>query len=441
MAEHWSVAEFGSAKLGDTRRTDRLVRVAQALSRKPGQTLGAALDVAGAKAAYRLFNAPDVTPAAILAPHQAQTWARMAGEPVVLIAQDTTVLNYSTHEESEGFGGIGGGHTQNHGCFLHSALAFAADGVPLGVLRATQWSRATPQTEPESVRWGAVVRTIAADAPPDGPRLIHLADQEGNDWALLSACVETQSSFVIRCDGRRVVAPGQSVRACLATAPVLGVHDLAIAAKALRKGHGSGVWSPGNDRPASPARTARVTVRAQTLTIPRTRTRRDGVPQVTCTVVAILETQPPAGVKDPVEWFLMTDEPVHTLADADRVAAWYRQRWAIETWHRTLKSGIKVEECRLASYDRMQRFLVLAAILAWRIDWMTRIARAAPDAPPTPCWTRWNSRCCADPPAPDGARPSRCAMPSGRSRPWAALPAARTLGSRGARRCGPAGCR
>jgi Transposase DNA-binding/Transposase Tn5 dimerisation domain len=387
--KHWSYEELGGADLGDQRRTKRLVAVTREMSQRPGRTIGASMDVAGAKAAYRLFNEPDVTPEAILAPHQKQTLARMTGEKVVLVAQDTTVLNFTTHEEADGFGGIGGGYSVNHGCFLHSALAFNEAGVPLGVLVVKQWSRAKAARKKESARWGEVVREIASMTAGRFPaRVIHLADQEGDDWSLLSACAETKSSFVIRADGRRAVGPARrtvepaaNIASVMATAPVLGRHRVEVSAKALRKGHGSGKWSHGNDRLASLARRATVEVRAQTLTIPRTRTRTDGLKALTFTVVSVIEVDPPTGIKDPLEWFLMTDQPVTTLAEALRVSGWYKQRWAIETWHRTLKSGVKVEECRLSDYDRMQRFIALAAILAWRIDWMVRISREQPDTP------------------------------------------------------------
>lgn len=379
--ENWSSSELGGAVFGDKRLTRRLVAVAKEMGKSPGRTLGSAMNRTGAKAAYRLFNSAKVSPEAVLAPHRTQTIARIKADQVVLVAQDTTVLNFTTHEGSEGFGGIGGGYSVNHGCFLHSALAFNEDGVPQGILSLTQMSRATKSTKKESKRWSETVREIAALKDISGPRLIHLADQEGDDWSLLSACAETNSSFVIRADGRRLVSPGVSMRDRLALAPSLGMQDVPVSAKKLRKGHGLGTWKAGNDRPASAARTASVEVRVATITVPRSSNRPDGLPNITMTVISACEIDAPAHIKDPLTWYLMTDEPVTTLKEAEQVIGWYRQRWAIETWHRTLKSGIKVEECRLANYKRMKRFIVLAAILAWRIDWMVKVAREQPDTP------------------------------------------------------------
>lgn len=342
------------------------------------------MDMAGAKAAYRLFSELDVTPQAILEPHRVQTLYRMKDEPVVLLAQDTTVLNYTTHLEAEGFGNIGGGYSTNHGCFLHSALAINAQGVPLGVLTSRQWSRAVPAAKRESARWSEVVQEVAKlnlSKAASPTRVVHLADQEGDDWSLLSTCQETGSSFVIRGDGLRTLKRGLSIIDRMKTATLLGTKEIFVNKKALRKGKGVGKWKAGNDRPASAERIAEVEVRVTALTLSRPSNKKKGLGSITCTVLSIVASNPPKGVKDPLEWFLMTDETVTTLEGAEKVIGWYRTRWSIETWHRTLKSGIKVEECRLASHDRMTRFIALAAVLAWRIEWMAKVSREQPNTP------------------------------------------------------------
>jgi hypothetical protein len=77
--QRWAEEQFGSACLGDARRTRRLVRLAAQMAGNssgsiPQQT-GKAADM---KAAYRLFAEQDVTAVAILEPHLAQTRARAA---------------------------------------------------------------------------------------------------------------------------------------------------------------------------------------------------------------------------------------------------------------------------------------------------------------------------------------------------------------------------
>ncbi len=53
-------------------------------------------------------------------------------------------------------------------------------------------------------------------------------------------------------------------------------------------------------------------------------------------------------------------------------------RWKIEILHKILKSGLKVEECRLGTAERLMRYLTVMSIIAWRIFFITSIARTNP---------------------------------------------------------------
>lgn len=53
----------------------------------------------------------------------------------------------------------------------------------------------------------------------------------------------------------------------------------------------------------------------------------------------------------PVFWKLITKLPVATHADAVHKLEWYSLRWKIETFFRTLKTGCRIEELRLATSD------------------------------------------------------------------------------------------
>ena len=79
----WAQREFGSAQLGDARRTKRLVQAAAALVERPQGTLpGTFSSWAELKAAYRLFANDDATYEKIIGPHWEHTRqdCREAGE-------------------------------------------------------------------------------------------------------------------------------------------------------------------------------------------------------------------------------------------------------------------------------------------------------------------------------------------------------------------------
>jgi hypothetical protein len=80
---------------------------------------------------------------------------------------------------------------------------------------------------------------------------------------------------------------------------------------------------------------------------------------------------------------LITNLPVTTFQEACEKVAWYCLRWRIEMYFKVLKSGFKVEDCRLATADRLMRYLAIMSIVAWRLFMITLIARTEPDTPCT----------------------------------------------------------
>ena len=54
---------------------------------------------------------------------------------------------------------------------------------------------------------------------------------------------------------------------------------------------------------------------------------------------------------------------------------WYTLRWGIEVYHRTLKSGCKIEERQLAHADHIESCLAIDMVVAWRIYHLTKLGR------------------------------------------------------------------
>ena len=53
----------------------------------------------------------------------------------------------------------------------------------------------------------------------------------------------------------------------------------------------------------------------------------------------------------------------------------------IEEFHKILKSGCRVEACRLQTAQRLRRYVTLCSVIAWRLYWLTYINRVTPTAP------------------------------------------------------------
>ncbi len=63
--------------------------------------------------------------------------------------------------------------------------------------------------------------------------------------------------------------------------------------------------------------------------------------------------------------------------------SWYCLRWGIEVYHRTLKSGCKIEERQLGYAAKIESCLAIDKVIAWRIYHLTKLSREIPDVPCT----------------------------------------------------------
>ena len=62
---------------------------------------------------------------------------------------------------------------------------------------------------------------------------------------------------------------------------------------------------------------------------------------------------------------------------------YYSLRWRIELFFKTLKSGCGIEKCRLGKFERMKKFIFLASIIAWRINWIKYLNEVEGNSPAT----------------------------------------------------------
>ncbi len=95
--------------------------------------------------------------------------------------------------------------------------------------------------------------------------------------------------------------------------------------------------------------------------------------------VYAVEIDPPPGC-EPVEWMILTTEPVTNGEQAQTILRWYTYRWRIEEYHKILKSGCKAESYRLAG-DSMQVLLGFLTQIAAQLLKMTYLNRTNPEAP------------------------------------------------------------
>ena len=131
---------------------------------------------------------------------------------------------------------------------------------------------------------------------------------------------------------------------------------------------------------ARSARLVRQRLRAMPIT-PRAPFRRGGkLPAVSFWAVLAEEIDPPPG-EEPLRWLLLTSAVVATPEAARRIVGLYLRRWDIEVFHRVLKTGCRVEAIQLKSPQAVRNCLVLYAVIAWRILYLTHLGRQCPELP------------------------------------------------------------
>lgn len=92
----------------------------------------------------------------------------------------------------------------------------------------------------------------------------------------------------------------------------------------------------------------------------------------------VRELNPPAGLKEPIDWMLWTSLPVRTLEEAMEVIGYYEKRWVIEEWHKALKTGCQVERRQLKTSHRLEALTGLLSVVAVRLMQLKEMGRREP---------------------------------------------------------------
>jgi hypothetical protein len=379
MPVDWAEEEFGEAKLGDERRLNRLLSLTRDFYARPQANIPQACQSrAKTKAAYRFLEKSNNSMDKILASHYEATLKRLAKEKVILAVQDTTSLNYSTHREDLGlmsYRADGG-----FGLLVHDTMTFNTDGTPLGLLDVQVWTRdpedygkkhlryQLPIEKKESNKWLKSFRKVA-DAQKRCPKttLVSVGDREADIYEFFHLAVQKVDSpkLLIRAEQNRLLADGQGYLWQHVRGQTLAGTQLV---RVPRKGK-------------QPSRDAKLQIRYAQVTLkpPNYKAHLKELP-----IQAIIAEEVDCPQKtEPLKWLLLTTFEINSFEDAIEKLDWYCHRWGIEIYHKTLKSGCKIEERQLGKAETIQACLAIDMVVAWRIFHLTKLGRETPDVPCT----------------------------------------------------------
>lgn len=354
---------FAGARLGDQRRTKRLVQSADALLAHPGGTLPEKLgNPAAQKGVYHLAQCEQVTHASVLTPHLELTRQRIAAATSqVLNLHDSTELDFTSKTSLKDLGHVGKGRNSRGYIAHHSLAVVAGSRDVLGltsqilhrrVLRDGDETRAQLRECPdrESRLWQRGCEALEAARP-----VVDIADRGADLFEFLDFEHRT---------GRRYVVRSKSDRQCEIDGPegpqTVRLHGYARQLEAC--GHYT-LEIPARDK--RPARTARVRVAASAVRLlpPRVRRGEHGDDPLASVVVYVGEQEPPEGV-EPLEWILLTNVPADSLGQARERADWYSHRWIIEEFHKAQKTGCGIEKLQFTSTERLEPMIALLSVVS-----------------------------------------------------------------------------
>ncbi len=384
--------EMAGAQLKDRRRNAAAARLLDRLFTQHCGSFSSTVGEAGRQAAHRLFESEEIAPNALLSGHVQATCARMRLEPGkrVLILQDTTDFDYSNHRKTAGLGSIGQSPRWGRGLQSHGALAASESGIPLGVVDLYVWSRPIPEKampkaqrhkikkskptcEKESQKWldclGRVEKQIQVPNP-----LLFVQDREADMFELFLQPRRVETDLLVRAAQPRLVEiateEGEAAEVlklfdAAKAAPLLGQTTVEVPACQTRK-----------------ARTALLEVRARRILLrpPASTPKELGWMPQPLWLIWATETNAPEGVAA-LSWTLLSTIAAETFEAACTMIGYYAKRWLIERLHFALKSGLNAEGVRFDDAHSLQNALSLYYIVAWRLLYLTYLARAKPLEP------------------------------------------------------------
>ena len=374
----WALAQFGSADISDPRLKRRLTGVAGKIAAMPGGSLPKQTGNWGdLKAAYRLFSNERITADGIQQGHRDLTRVQCAKSPVILCVQDTSSLDFTRQKAMKGRGKIASGESLSRGIQQHSGMAVSCGGAIMGLLHQRWYRRPEApenETKPErDKRWteGRVWLDMAKSVSKiPGCRVVHVGDRGSDITDFFHTCATLGAGFVVRATHDRLVEKEGANTESQETA-----HLWETLEKQEEVGRIEVDLAPQNSVAAQKRRTAR----RATLSIRHAEVRLKPIKKEGMTLWAILLREEAASTAitegKPVEWMLLTSEPVTDLESAMRIIKWYTFRWRIEEFHRALKEGCKLEASQMDDVEDIKRLAAVLCVVAIRLLQLRDMAR------------------------------------------------------------------
>ncbi|MDQ7049127.1 MAG: IS4 family transposase [Enterobacterales bacterium] len=410
--EEWANNLFSSAKLGDKRRTKRLVKLSHLMASNTGSSIVKASGTQAAiEGSYRFIRNDAIEADDIATAGFSSLLSELKSSKNILALEDTSTLSYRHNVTKElGFTGASK-KCKAKGMLAHSVLMVDAQTEhTIGLAEQHRWCRKDEdfgtkhqrkQREyktKESYKWQRSSEAMTARYASVMDNIISVCDRESDIFDYIAYKEKHQQRFVVRAKHERIVTgDGDKLTPYINQQSSELSYQVKIQQKGGRK-----------------ARIANVAVRFASVTIspPKKQAMCD---DIKLTLISCNEISPPEGAKA-LCWKLYTNEAVNCAADALKTVRYYELRWRVEEYHKAWKSaGTQVESFRLQTRQNLEKIIVITAFIAvrllqlrelsgnkekakstscegyfapleWKLMWSKTEAKALPKKPPTLYW-------------------------------------------------------
>ena len=390
-AREWSKEEFGGARLGDARRTRRLQQLAAKVAQRPaGRVTQVCQGLAEREGAFRFLENRHIDAGEIGRSHHRCTARRCRTSRFVYVAMDMVHLAVTDRCQDKGLGVVGKGQNPHlSGMSALNAWAVTPEGVPLGLLSQRWWCRFPPKTplprvdrrpreERETWHWHeAKVEAQRCLMKHGGQASAWFVADRGADigWFLHEAVQESSRVTIRSAYNRRLSGPRQRY-----------VHSV------VRRGRIRGTLQI---QPPQQKKAVTLNVRAKSVVIQWTPKSGATPVPVPMNIVHVRQHGRPRAKRSHqkrnfhprfhphrpkrIEWFLLTTAPIDSWEEILEVIHSYTQRWKVEEFHKTLKTGAcHAESSQLRSRGALQRWWVILSAVAARIERLKHLGRNQP---------------------------------------------------------------
>jgi len=353
---------FGGASLGDIRRTQRLVQLADEFLKQPEASLPRKCgSPANYQALLNLLQQTEVTHSSTIDSHCQLTRQALSRrtQQLTLLVGDITELDFTSKRSLQNqLGPIGNGNGFGYECFNLLAVD-PQERCVIGLANQLLFRRrrrkgSKTQTRKLSIdkrQSGLWLRaTQDLPPPPTNTRWVRVFDREADTDEVLKAPLD----YLIRSRTNRRILEGLEpdakegkLHTFLRSLPAAGTREVVVQPTTTHAGRTAlcGVsfaavqirWSKPNGSAAGAP------------------TRAFGV--------RIWELNPPAG-EEGIEWLLLSSLAVENLSDALACVDNYECRWLSEEYHKALKTGVRIEQPQLTDRERLEPLLGILSVVA-----------------------------------------------------------------------------